>query len=161
VSSSPPTPRRLLEPDHCTPRTTSPSLYRHIVYMLCNERNDKVQKHACMITNTMARIHKPRIKHSMDDDRSYISKSNIDRQGITSLGKLRFTHTNMVTPRPRTKLDDGQPHETKLDTHEKSCCLEPNTDPEATILPSGRHNSSLSSTIFHVFVTLVEAQLQR
>jgi hypothetical protein len=41
--------------------------------MLYNERNDKVQKHACMITNTMARIHKPRIKHSMDDDRSYIS----------------------------------------------------------------------------------------
>jgi hypothetical protein len=93
MPGSPHTPRRLLEPDHYTPRTTSPSLYRHVVYMLCNKRNDKVQKHACMITNTMARIHNPRIKHSMDDDRSYISKSNIDHQGITSLGKLRFTHT--------------------------------------------------------------------
>jgi hypothetical protein len=51
-------------------------------------------KHACMTTNTMARIHKPGIKHSMDDDRSYISKSNMDRQGMTSLGKLMFTHTS-------------------------------------------------------------------
>jgi hypothetical protein len=40
---SPPTPRILLEPNHCTPHATLPSLYRHVVYMLCNERNDKVQ----------------------------------------------------------------------------------------------------------------------